>query len=127
PAGRRLDRRPAHIGRQGRARSADVRRFRPRQNVAGFAQAQFSVLAVRSRFFAVEGLMNAVQTTSASRSMAHETSFTFVLIKPTHYDDQGYPIQWFRSALPSNTLACMYSLAEDARRREVLGSGADFE
>ncbi len=28
--------------------------------------------------------------------------------------------------MPSNTLACMYSLAEDARRREVLGPGVDF-
>ena len=53
--------------------------------------------------------------------------FTFVLVKPTHYDDDGYPIQWFRSALPSNTLACMNSLAEDARRREVLGPGVALE
>jgi tRNA A37 methylthiotransferase MiaB len=52
-----------------------------------------------------------------------DSHFTFVLIKPTHYDDDGYPIQWFRSALPSNTLACMNSLAEDARKREVLGPG----
>ena len=51
--------------------------------------------------------------------------FTFVLIKPTHYDDDGYPIQWFRSALPSNTLACMNSLAEDASKREVLGPGVE--
>jgi hypothetical protein len=36
----------------------------------------------------------------------------FVMIKPTHYDDDGYPIQWFRSAIPSNTLAWM-----NARRR----------
>src|SRR5260370_30746380 len=56
-----------------------------------------------------------------------DSLFTFVLIKPTHYDDDGYPIQWYRSALPSNTLACMYSLAEDARRREVLGSGVAFQ
>ena len=47
---------------------------------------------------------------------AADSLFTFVLIKPTHYDDDGYPIQWFRSALPSNTLACMNSLAEDARQ-----------
>jgi hypothetical protein len=52
--------------------------------------------------------------------------FHFVMIKPTHYDDDGYPIQWFRSAIPSNTLACLNSLAEDARRREVLGSGVDI-
>ena len=56
-----------------------------------------------------------------------DSKFTFVLIKPTHYDDDGYPIQWFRSALPSNTLACMNSLAEDARRREVLGPGVSLE
>ena len=53
--------------------------------------------------------------------------FTFVLVKPTHYDDDGYPIQWFRSALPSNTLACMNSLAEDAGKREVLGPGVEIE
>ena len=52
--------------------------------------------------------------------------FHFVMIKPTHYDDDGYPIQWFRSALPSNTLACLNGLAEDVRRREVLGSGVEM-
>jgi hypothetical protein len=52
--------------------------------------------------------------------------FHFVMIKPTHYDDDGYPIQWFRSAIPSNTLACLNALAEDARRREVLGTGVDI-
>ena len=40
------------------------------------------------------------------------------MIKPTHYDDDGYPIQWFRSAIPSNTLACLNGLAEDANRRK---------
>jgi hypothetical protein len=54
---------------------------------------------------------------------APDSLFTFVLIKPTHYDDDGYPIQWFRSVMPSNTLACMFSLAEDARKREALGPG----
>jgi hypothetical protein len=47
--------------------------------------------------------------------------FHFVMIKPTHYDDEGYPIQWFRSAIPSNTLACLNGVAEDAQRRKVLG------
>lgn len=50
----------------------------------------------------------------------HRT-FHLVLIKPTHYDDDGYPIQWYRSAIPSNTLACLNGLAEDASRRGVLG------
>jgi hypothetical protein len=57
----------------------------------------------------------------AGRSLFH-----FVMIKPTHYDDDGYPIQWLRSAIPSNTLACLNSLAEDACRREVLGSDVEL-
>jgi hypothetical protein len=52
--------------------------------------------------------------------------FHFVMIKPTHYDDDGYPIQWLRSAIPSNTLACLNALAEDARRRHVLGADVEI-
>src|SRR5262249_10935061 len=52
--------------------------------------------------------------------------FHFVMIKPSHYDDDGYPIQWVRSAIPSNTLACLNALAEDARQRQVLGLGVDI-
>ena len=52
--------------------------------------------------------------------------FHLVLIKPTHYDDDGYPIQWFRSAIPSNTLACLYGLGEDAHRRQVLGPNTEL-
>ena len=47
--------------------------------------------------------------------------FHVVLIKPTHYDDDGYPIRWVKAAIPSNTLASLNSLAEDAVRRQVLG------
>ena len=47
--------------------------------------------------------------------------FHFVMIKPTHYDDHGYPIQWLRSAIPSNTLASLNGLAEAARDRNALG------
>src|SRR6516165_3030748 len=53
------------------------------------------------------------------------TKFHLVLIKPTHYDDDGYPIQWLRSAIPSNTLACLNGLAEDCRKRQVLGPEVD--
>jgi len=52
--------------------------------------------------------------------------FHFVMIKPTHYDDDGYPIQWFRSAIPSNTLACLNALAQDAARRKVLGADVEM-
>ena len=47
--------------------------------------------------------------------------FHLVLIKPTHYDRDGYPIQWVKAAIPSNTLACLNGLAEDASGRRVLG------
>jgi len=30
--------------------------------------------------------------------------FHLVMTKPSHYDDEGYPIQWIRSAISSNTL-----------------------
>jgi hypothetical protein len=52
--------------------------------------------------------------------------FHFVMIKPSHYDDDGYPIQWVRSAIPSNTLACLNALAEDARHRQVLGPDVEI-
>jgi hypothetical protein len=52
--------------------------------------------------------------------------FHIVLIKPTHYDDDGYPIRWFRAAIPSNTLGALYSLADDVRRRQVLGPAVDI-
>ncbi len=52
--------------------------------------------------------------------------FHFVMIKPTHYDDQGYPIRWFRSAIPSNTMASLNGLAEDAKRRQVLGPDVEI-
>jgi hypothetical protein len=47
--------------------------------------------------------------------------FQIALIKPSHYDDDGYVIQWFRSLIPSNSLAAVYGLVEDARLRGVLG------
>src|SRR5207302_5594014 len=52
--------------------------------------------------------------------------FHFIMIKPSHYDDDGYPIQWLRSAIPSNTLACLNGLAEDAQRRQVLGVNTEI-
>jgi len=74
-------------------------------------------------------MMHASPSSTQTRPDARveDSLFTFVLVKPTHYDDDGYPIQWYRSALPSNTLACMNSLGEDASRREVLGPGVAVE
>ena len=52
--------------------------------------------------------------------------FSLVLIKPTHYDDDGYLIQWFRSAIPSNTQAVMNGLALECKQRRVLGDNVDI-
>jgi radical SAM superfamily enzyme YgiQ (UPF0313 family) len=50
-----------------------------------------------------------------------------MLVKPSHYDDDGYVIQWVRSAIPSNTLAVLNGLALDCRDRRVLGDEVDIE
>ena len=52
--------------------------------------------------------------------------FTLILIKPSHYDDEGYVIQWLRSAIPSNSLAVLHGLALDAMERRVLGDNAEL-
>jgi len=54
-------------------------------------------------------------------------SFSIVLIKPSHYDDDGYVIQWFRSAVPSNSLAVMHGLTLDCRARRVLGPEIELD
>jgi hypothetical protein len=48
-------------------------------------------------------------------------TFRLILVKPSHYDDDGYVIQWLRSPIPANSLACLYGLALDAQARDVLG------
>lgn len=53
--------------------------------------------------------------------------FALVLIKPSHYDDDGYVIQWFRSAIPSNSLACLYGLAIQCSDEKVLGPEVALE
>ena len=48
------------------------------------------------------------------------------MIKPSHYDDDGYVIQFYRSAMPSNSLAAIHGLAEDCRQRRVLGDDVEM-
>ena len=48
-------------------------------------------------------------------------TFHVFLVKPSRYDDQGYVVRHWRGVLPSNTLACLYGLTEDVRRRKILG------
>jgi radical SAM superfamily enzyme YgiQ (UPF0313 family) len=58
--------------------------------------------------------MNAGASRAAKR-------FCLVLVKPSHYDDDGYVIQWYRSAIPSNSLAALYGLALDCKARRIFG------
>ena len=52
----------------------------------------------------------------------HARRFQCVLIKPSHYDDDGYVIRWWRSIIPSNSLAALYGIAADCAARQVLGA-----
>jgi radical SAM superfamily enzyme YgiQ (UPF0313 family) len=53
--------------------------------------------------------------------------FCLVLVKPSHYDDDGYVIQWYRSAIPSNSLAALYGLARDCAQRRILGEDVELD
>jgi len=59
--------------------------------------------------------------------MGKSKSFRLVLIKPSHYDDDGYVIRWWRGGLPSNSLACLYGIALDCHEQRVLGTDFDID
>ena len=53
--------------------------------------------------------------------------FRVVLIKPSHYDDDGYVIRWYRSPMPANSLASVYGLIDNCAQRHILGTDTDIE
>ena len=61
--------------------------------------------------------------------MAAKPRFQLLLVKPSHYDDDGYVIRWWRAMIPSNSLAAVYGIAADCADRQVLGPdiGIDIE
>lgn len=61
-----------------------------------------------------------------TQSASKKKVFHLILIKPSHYDDDGYVIQWMRSSMPSNTLATLYGLAQDCSERNVLGDDVEI-
>ncbi len=61
----------------------------------------------------------------ATVATAKKTFYVEVL-KPSHYDDNGYVIQWVRALIPSNSLACVLALAEDAKKRQTLGEDVEI-
>jgi hypothetical protein len=53
--------------------------------------------------------------------------FQLVLVKPSHYGEDGYVIRWWRAIIPSNSLAAVYGVALDCIERKVLGSDVDID
>ena len=54
-------------------------------------------------------------------------AFKVFLIKPSHYDHDGYVIQWHRSSIPSNSLASVHGLLAECADNKVLGPDVDIE
>src|SRR5919202_696139 len=62
----------------------------------------------------------------AGRDMSKRT-FRVVLIKPSHYDGDGYVIQWWRSTIPSNSLASVHGLIAECAESRALGPDVDID
>jgi hypothetical protein len=71
--------------------------------------------------------MFGVSERPASAAKPKQRRFQLVLVKPSHYADDGYVVQWVRAVIPSNTLAVLYSLGRDAAQRAVLGDDTVFD
>ena len=63
---------------------------------------------------------------ATARRAANKKVFSLFLIKPSHYDDDGYVIQWLRTSIPSNTLACLYGITQACIESKVLGDKVDI-
>src|SRR5262249_16997760 len=53
--------------------------------------------------------------------------FCLALVKPSHYDDDGYVIHCLRSPIPSTSLGALYGLAQDCAERRVLGPDVEID
>ncbi|WP_082674147.1 radical SAM protein [Thiohalocapsa sp. ML1] len=58
--------------------------------------------------------------------MGRACPFHVELIKPSHYDDDGYVIQWLKAWIPSNSLASLYGLTLEAAEQQALGADVDI-
>lgn len=53
--------------------------------------------------------------------------FHIEILKPSHYDDQGYLIQWWKAWIPSNSMASLHAIATDCAERKIFGSDTEIE
>jgi radical SAM superfamily enzyme YgiQ (UPF0313 family) len=72
-------------------------------------------------------LRGSLQDIHPSAPRGSPRKFLFVLIKPSHYGDDGYVIRWWRTTIPSNSLAAVYGIASDCAARQVLGPDVEIE
>jgi radical SAM superfamily enzyme YgiQ (UPF0313 family) len=75
-------------------------------------------------------MAHSAQTTTPDGALSGADAkrrFRLILVKPSHYDDDGYAIQWLRSAIPSNTLAQLYGLARHCDEQKVLGEDVELQ
>ena len=64
--------------------------------------------------------------TTANVKRATSNVMRVVLIRPSHYDHDGYPLRWWRSSVPSNSLASVHGLVMDAAARGLPAPGVDM-
>ena len=62
-----------------------------------------------------------------SPELAAKRRFHLILIKPSHYHNDGYVIRWWRGLVPSNSLAALHGIAADCADRRVLGADVDIQ
>jgi pyruvate-formate lyase-activating enzyme len=53
--------------------------------------------------------------------------FKVILIKPSHYDHRGYVIQWWRSTIPSNSLASVHGILTICAQTHALGLDVEID
>jgi radical SAM superfamily enzyme YgiQ (UPF0313 family) len=56
-----------------------------------------------------------------------QRTFKIVLIKPSHYDDHGYVVQWWRTTIPSNSLASVHGLLAECAEEKILGPDVNID
>src|SRR4051794_37971043 len=71
--------------------------------------------------------MNDGMVGTCTVAAAAQRRFQLILIKPSHYDDDGYVIRWWRAMIPSNSLAAVYGIAADCAERQGLGPDVDID
>ncbi|NVN87577.1 MAG: radical SAM protein [Rhodopseudomonas sp.] len=53
--------------------------------------------------------------------------FQLLLLKPSHYGEDGYVIRWWRANIPSNSLASVYGIGTDSALHHALGPDVEID